>query len=215
MMTHGAAIKEAILKDDTLMKSRHCWCVYFELIKFAHVGKKLQTQKGANKHGPSCSVPPFTRWTVTIVTRVLWPAPVSPLLRNYICLFSELCCQLPSNKVGVPQFRALQSGKLLWHIIIITSTYSYSRHTQIWRVTRSMFIRQWSAADNQPSVMPANALMHDDDGMGPTFDPFNFSHERREITPAFWWQINMNMMIIWALDTAIPLSMIEFLLAQQ
>ena len=79
MMTHGAAIKEAILKDDTLMKSRHCWCVYFELIKFAHVGKKLQTQKGANKQGPSCSVPPFTRWTVTIVTRVLWPAPLSPL----------------------------------------------------------------------------------------------------------------------------------------
>ena len=31
----------------------------------------------------------------------------------------------------------------------------------------------------------ANVLMHDDDGMGPTFDPFNFSHERREITPAF------------------------------
>ena len=159
------------------------------------LAKSCKTQKGANKQGPSCSVPPFTRWTVTIVTRVLWPAPVSPLLRNYICLFSELCCQLPSNKVGVPQFWALQSGELFWHIIII--------------------IRQWPAADNQPSVMPANALMHDDDGMGPTFDPFNFSHERREITPAFWWQINMNMMIIWALDTAIPLSMIEFLLAQQ
>ena len=144
MMTHGAAIKEAILKDDTLMKSRHCWCVYFELIKFAHVGKKLQTQKGANKHGPSCSV----RWTVTIVTRVLWPAPVSPLLRNYICLFSELCCQLPSNKVGVPQFRALQIGGLLWHIIIITSTYSYSRHTQIWRITRSML----SGSDQQRTI---------------------------------------------------------------
>ena len=179
------------------------------------LAKSCKTQKGANKHGPSCSVPPFTRWTVTIVTRVLWPAPLSPLLRNYICLFSELCCQLPSNKVGVPQFREFcRLGTALTH-------YHHYQHLQLQSPHSDMtshplnVIRQWSAADNQPSVMPANVLMHDDDGLGPTFDPFNFSHERRENTPAFRWQINMNMMIIWALDTAIPLSMIEFLLAQQ
>ena len=178
------------------------------------LAKSCKTQKGANKHGPSCSVPPFTRWTVTIVTGVLWPAPVSPLLRNYICLFSELCCQLPSNKVGVPQFRVLQIGNCfdtLSSLPAPTATVATLRYDE----SQLHVIRRRSAADNQPSVMPANALMHDDDGMGPTFDPFNFSHERREITPAFWWQINMNMMIIWALDTAIPLSMIEFLLAQQ
>ena len=61
----------------------------------------------------------------------------------------------------------------------------YSRHTADMTSHPLNVIRQRSAQDNQPSVMPANVLMHDDDGMGPTFDPFNFSHERREITPAF------------------------------
>ena len=179
------------------------------------VAKSCKTQKGANKHGPSCSVPTFTRWTVTIVTRVLWPAPVSPLLTPQqlylfilrtllsIALKQSWCSTVPSSA---------EWGTALTH-------YHHYRHATVatlwYDESLNVIIRRRSAADNQPNVMPANVLMHDDDGRGPTFDPFNFSHERREITPAFWWQINMNMMIIWALDTAIPLSMIEFLLAQQ